>query len=286
MSVEYQIELQYQNFAAKIFCEDLGELISNTKTRGELIALLDKHMVLHFCPEKELTKPVVGNLAFAFDYPKDRTNPRNIPIEKSDAPGFEFIGNFSAKAKPNLPEPRTPSYIESLHYDGISRASVHTSFHTPATTPNLWSDMRAAYANLPMDLRNIIDKRFALHAVIPPPNTPLAEFPDFDPKTAVKRPLVIKHPRTLEPLLYLPKNPASKIEGMDDKEGREILHELWAYVNTSPTRYASTIGHNESVIWDGLGTTHTNPAYPRDKDRTSWFFIIPAERAEVDAFYV
>ena len=37
-------------------------------------------------------------------------------------------------------------------------------------------------------------------------------------------------------------------------------------------------------VRDGLGTTHTNPAYPRDKPRTLWFFIIPGKSAEVEAY--
>lgn len=282
---EYRIEPQFENFAVKLYCEDLGLLLADSDHRQTLVDLLDQYMVLHIRPQRALTKPVIGELGFIFGYPQDRRNPRNIPLERSDAVGYEFIGDFSAKARPNLPGPRIPTYIGSLHYDGISRCSIYTGISAPKTTPNLWADMRAAYANLSLDMRKIIDQRFALHAVIPPPNTPLADFPDFDATTAERRPLVIKHPRTEEPLLYLPKNPASKIEGLNDDEGRDVLHELWAHVNTLPTRYASTVAHNEVVVWDGLGTTHTNPAYPRDQDRTSWFFIVPAPSERLDHFY-
>lgn len=282
---EFRIEPQYNNFAVKLYCDDLEVLLADANHRQTLIDLLDQYMVLHICPKARVTKPVMGELGFIYGYPKDRRNPRNIPPEKSDALGYEFIGDFSAKARPNLPAPRIPTYIGSLHYDGISRCSIYAGISAPRTTPNLWVDMRAAYADLAPDMRKIIDGRFALHAVIPPPNTPLAEFPDFDPATAERRPLVIKHPRTGEPLLYLPKNPASKIEGLADTEGREILHELWTYVNTRPMRYASTVSHNEVVVWDGLGTTHTNPSYPRDKDRTSWFFIVPAPSVQLDHYY-
>lgn len=61
-------------------------------------------------------------------------------------------------------------------------------------------DIRVSYTNQPGDLCKVIDRRFAMHAVILRPNTPLAEFGDFDSTAAARRALVIKHPRTKEPL--------------------------------------------------------------------------------------
>jgi alpha-ketoglutarate-dependent taurine dioxygenase len=197
---------------------------------------------------------------------------------------YPFIGDFSSPARDSITEQRVPSYIESLHYDGISSYSVQASFHTPLTTPNMWVDMRATYAGLPSDLKAVVDTCHALHAFVPPPGTALKDFPGFEPGRASRKPLRIRHPRTGDPLLYLPKNPASRIEGLPDAEGIAILHELWARVNISPVRYAARAAHNQLFVWDGLGTTHTNPAYPRDKPRTIWFFIIPSKHVEVEAW--
>ena len=87
----------------------------------------------------------------------------------------------------------------------------------------------------------------------------------------------MKSPR---PLLHLPRNPASRIEGMGEVEGRAVLEELWSRVESSPAQYVPLPAHNEMLVWDGMGTVHTNPPYPRDRDRTLWFFIIPTrERA-------
>jgi hypothetical protein len=261
--------------------------VENPATLAEMRTLLDRYMVLHVTPKKELTKPVMGEIAFALGYPKDKRSSgrRPTPPSPTTVPGYEFVADFGAKAKPNLAEPRIPSYIESLHYDGISGYSMQANFNVPPTTPNLWVDMRAAYRSLPAKLKNLVDTHHALHAVVPPPGTPLAEFPGFDAGTSHRRALVIKHPRTGEPLLYLPKNLASKIDGLPDDEGRAVLHELWAHVNTSKTRYASLISHNNLVVWDGLGTTHTNPAYPRDQDRTTWFLIVPGSFTEVESYF-
>jgi Taurine catabolism dioxygenase TauD, TfdA family len=274
------------DFAVQVRTHDFEEIVKDSQAMAEMVALLDRYMVLHVSPEKELTKPVMGELAFALGYPKEKRSESRRPNPgPAVVPGYEFVADFGSTAKPNLPEPRLPSYIESLHYDGISGYSMQANFTAPPTTPNLWVDMRAAYRDLPAHLRKIVDTHHALHAVVPPPNTPLAEFPDFDGATARRRALVIKHPRTGQPLLYLPKNPASKVDGMGLDEGRAVLHDLWAHVNTSVTRYATMIGYNNLVVWDGLGTTHTNPAYPRDKDRVTWFLIVPGKFTEVESYF-
>jgi hypothetical protein len=286
MAKLYSIKPQNNGFGVQVFMEDYGEIVQNAEAVAEMRALLDRYMVLHVIPEKPLTKPVVGDFAFALGYPKDRRGTGRRPaVGPGVVPGYEFVADFGATAKPNLPEPRIPSYIESLHYDGINGYSMQANFNVPVVTPNLWVDMRAAYKELPAKHKKIVDKHHALHAVVPPPGSALADFPKFDATTAIRRPLVIKHPRTREPLLYLPKNPSSTIEGLSEEEGRGVLHDLWAQVNTSKMRYASLIAHNNLVVWDGLGTVHTNPAYPRDQDRTTWFLIVPGSFTDVESFY-
>jgi hypothetical protein len=282
----YSVKPQSKDFAVQVLMKDYGEIVQNADAIAEMRALLDRYMVLHIRPEVELTKPVVGDFAFALGYPKDRRGTGRRPaVGPGVVPGYEFVADFGSTAKPNLPEPRIPSYIESLHYDGINGYSMQANFNVPITTPNLWVDMRAAYRDLSATVKRIVDTHFALHAVVPPPGTALADFPDFDANTAIRRPLVIKHPRTREPLLYLPKNPSSRVDGMPADQGRGLLHDLWAHVNTTKARYASLIEHNNLVVWDGLGTVHTNPAYPRDKDRTTWFLIVPGSFTDVERYY-
>ena len=286
MTKRYTIKPQDDRFAVQVSMEDYGEIVQDAQAVAEMRALLDRYMVLHIKPEKELTKTVVGDFAFALGYPKERRSAGRRPSPSpTTVPGYEFVADFGSTAKPNVPEARIPSYIETLHYDGISGYSMQASFNTPMTTPNLYVDMRAAYKSLPSRMKKIADTHFALHAVIPPPGSALADFPGFDAKTAIRRPLVIKHPRTREPLLYLPKNAMSQIEGMPVDEGRGVLHDLWAHVNTSKTRYTTTLDHNNLLVWDGLGTTHTNPAYPRDQARTSWFLIVPGNFTDVEGFF-
>lgn len=276
------------DIGVRVTTDDLAEVVRDPAAMRELRALLDRRWVVLLAPQQDITKVAFGELALALGFPEAQRHRSAGPpnAEGSTVPGYEFVADFGARAKATAtPHPaREPSFIEGLHYDGISAYSMQANFHSPETTPNLWCDMRAAYRELPRHLRAIVDARAALHAVVPSPRTPLSEFPSFEASSARRRPLVIQHPRTREPLLYLPKNPASKIEGLPDDEGRSVLQELWDFVARDAPRYTSRIGHNELVIWDGLGTTHTNPSYPRARDRTVWFLIIPGPWRDVEAY--
>jgi hypothetical protein len=281
-------------FAVHVETDNFLDIVRDESGLKAMQALLDKHMVLHISPQTELNHEAVGRFAVFLGMPVNAAprQPSARPGDGASAPAprkpmsaeYPFIGDFSSAARDHVEAERIPSYIETLHYDGISSYSVQATFNTPLTTPNLWSDMRAAYQLLPADLKKVVDGHHALHAFVPPPGTALKDFPGFEPERAARRPLRIRHPRSGEPVLYLPKNPASHIEGLPESEGVAILHELWARVNTSPVRYTARAAHNQMFVWDGLGTTHTNPAYPRDKPRTLWFFIIPGKSTEVEAY--
>jgi alpha-ketoglutarate-dependent taurine dioxygenase len=255
-------------FAARVEMDDLLDVVGDEGGRRELQALLDRHLVLHLAPARELVPEAFRALA-----------------EHLGLPAGADIADFSTPGRPRrdpAPPPREPPYIESLHYDGISAYSMQATFDTVAGPPNAWADMRAAYRSLPPHLRAIVDSGQARHGHVAAPGTPFSQFRPLDPERAKRRPLRIRHPRTGDPLLFLPRSPHSTIDGLPDDEGRAVLAELWDHVASSPARYEAHAGHNQLFVWDGLGTTHTNPSYPRERARRVWFVIIPAARPGVD----
>ena len=279
----------HSSFAARVRLDDIGLLLDGSRASNELSQLLDHYLVLHLVAEQPITKPVMGRLGFVLGFPEERRHQRGGRPggPPCDTPGFEFIGDYLGRPAASLAAPatRAPAYIESLHYDGITLYSLQANFNVPPTTPNLWCDMRDAYRTLPAELQIIADCRHALHAAVPPPPAPFADFPPFEPQRARRQPLVIKHPRSQQPALYLPRNTLSRIEGLGEQESTEILERFWQHVNTRAARYTALIGHNELVIWDGLATTHTNPAYPPGQPRTTWFFSVPAPNKQLQSYF-
>jgi len=286
MAEVYSLEPQ-GSFAAHLHIDDVGMLLEASTQHRELQQLLDRYLVLHILPRQPITKPALGALGFALGFPAERRHQRGGRVGSiaCDTPGFEFIGDYGGRPESVTHVPRPPSYIESLHYDGITLYSLQANFNVSQTTPNLWCDMRDAYRRLPVELQIIADSHWALHAPMPAPDTAFADFPPFDAARARRQPLVIGHTRSRQPALYLPRNPASRIEGLGEQESAEILERLWQHVSNSAQRYSSLIRHNELVIWDGLGTTHTNPSYPPGSPRTSWFFSIPAPSKQLQPYF-
>lgn len=286
-AASYSLKPVNDGFAAVLETKDFGALASDPAIAAELQRKLDRHLILHVRPEAPLTRPAVGAFAYELGYPRDgRVMPRNPgtpPINGGAAPArprgqygeFSFIADFGGPAEPLPTAPRKPRYIETLHTDG-GAYSINTTIDVPPSAPHTFADMRAAYQALPRDLKKVVQKAHALHAGMATTQTPYDELPEFDAKAALRRPMLLAHYRTKEPLLYLPKNPHSLIEGMPQDEGRAIIADLWARVNTQRNRYMAWSGQNETMIWDAFGTTHTNPSYRRDVARTTWFFIIPS----------
>lgn len=269
----YSVKPQNDGFAAVLETSDFMTLASDPAAAADLQRLLDKHLVLHIRPEAPLTREAVGRMAYHLGYVRNERPARANPQYGE----FSFIADFGGPAQPPLTAPRTPGYLESLHYDGVVDYSCNTTIDVPPTTPHTFSDCRAAYRALPKDLKKVVEQNFALHAGMATPQTPYRDLPPLDRATAQRRPLLVQHFRTGDPLLHLPKNPASVIEGLPEKEGKDILADLWARVNASKWRYAAVSGDNETIYWDNFGTLHTNPGYDRTKARVTWFFTIPGK---------
>lgn len=272
----YRISPQAGGVGARLETDDLAQVAADPTALSELARALDRHLVLHMSSDVQVTPETIGLIARRLGYPEGPYASRPGAL-----PGHEFIGDFSAKARPDDGRPRTPTFIEALHYDSIgSKLAAFSLLHTrdvPPGKPQLWVDMRALYATLPDDLKAVVDTHSALHGWLPKTSEPLEAAPAFDPEKAHRRPLAVRHWRTGDPILLLPKHPMSTIEGLPDDDGRELIAELWRLAHAAPARYAQVMETNDVVIWDNLATTHTNPAYRRDVDRQVWFLTIPSQ---------
>jgi alpha-ketoglutarate-dependent 2,4-dichlorophenoxyacetate dioxygenase len=139
-----------------------------------------------------------------------------------------------------------------------------------------FTDLRGAYDALPDTMKARIDGLEAEHSYWH--SRQLVGYPaPTEQETAAipgaRQPLVLRHPRTGRPSLYLAAH-ASHIVGMDVEEGRALLRELTDFATQPRFRYVHHWQVGDLVVWDNLCTMHRATAfddsrYARDMRRTT-----------------
>lgn len=69
-------------------------------------------------------------------------------------------------------------------------------------------------------------------------------------------PLVVRHPETGRPSLYLGRRPNAWVVGLSDTESDELLDALWAHIGSGPFRWSQSWRPGDLVIWDNRCTLH------------------------------
>src|ERR1022692_3010509 len=197
------------------------ELVS-AEGRLRLTQSLLRHIVVRVISENPIDPAAISAIARELGDP-----PAFVGVPA--VPGHEIIGDFSARAKLDDGRPRKRAATEALHQDvGIGGLSAYSILHTrdvPPIRPMRWASMRSAYASLTDEVKDRIGALRAVHSSGP------------DRADGPRRPLVLAHPRTGEPVLHLPLRRDAAIENVGDPEGETLIRRLWDAVEGSSACY-------------------------------------------------
>lgn len=141
----------------------------------------------------------------------------------------------------------------------------------------LFADMRAAYDDLPAELKTKLEGRTATHDFAKfwdmmrlRPGTqrgPLTE-EQRRQKPPVSHPIFLAHPISGRKALYCNVGYVTKIDGMDPAESDEILKFLFAHQLQPKYQYAHRWSEGDVLAWDNLWTMHNAEAdYGPDEHR-------------------
>jgi len=72
-------------------------------------------------------------------------------------------------------------------------------------------------------------------------------------------PVVIEHPVSGEPALYLGRRRNAYVMGLELAESERLLDQLWLYVETAIYRHRWALG--DLVLWDNRTTMHRRDAF-------------------------
>ncbi|KMK65916.1 TauD/TfdA family dioxygenase [Puniceibacterium sp. IMCC21224] len=128
-----------------------------------------------------------------------------------------------------------------------------------------FGNMRAAYLDLPDDLKQKLDGRTATHdfnkfwenmrrekGSSRPPLTPEQKAK----KPPVSQPIFLTHPITGDKVLYANPGYTVQIDGMDKTESDEILSFLFRHQLQPKYCYKHLWSENDVLMWDNFGTIH------------------------------
>lgn len=156
-----------------------------------------------------------------------------------------------------------------------------------------FSNMRAAYLDLPEDLKQKLEGRTATHdfnkfwemmrtekGSSRPPLTPEQKAK----KPPVSQPIFLTHPITGDKVLYANPGYTVQIDGMDKAESDEILQFLFRHQLQDKYRHRHPWTENDVLMWDNFGTIHNAVAdYGPDTPRLIKRCQVMADKVLADA---
>src|SRR4051812_42190910 len=194
-----------------------------------------EHLVLRFRRQK-LTDAQLLALSRRFgelDLPGP--NPYGAPF-LPEFPEINVISNVKVDGRPigNLGDGEATWHCDMTYVEAPPRAALlHALELPPEGGDTYWSNMYLAYDTLPADLAAAIAGRRAVHDATYNSAGMLRKGmqPVTDPREApgARHPLVIVHPETKRPALFLGRRRNSYIVGLEVDESERLLDRLWEH---------------------------------------------------------
>jgi len=230
---------------------------ASDEIRAELNALFSKHAVLVF-RDQPLTPPQFMQAAEIFG----RLMPQHI--KKFVLPGYPLVGSNSTK---DLPRKNGKLQVRGENYH-----TDHSNDIAPPKATSLMAvqipsyggdtqfvDVRRAYDDLSETQKTALQHLRSRHvhessrsprsfAKLSPEE--MAEIPHAE------QPLVIKHPISGRPALYLNTGRMEGIEGMDADDGFALIDELYQHATQAKYEYRHQWRVGDMVIWDNRSVMH------------------------------
>jgi taurine dioxygenase len=210
---------------------------------AELKALYDRHHLLVF-RNQSLTHPrqieVVSNFGPPLLHRQDGVG------YISNQPGKGGLGGGELAFHSDLAFSPEPFLGISLHAVDVENERSSTKY----------VDSCLSYRELPQATRERLQGLNALHvfSVDMAAHNEEEDVPDSLPRSI--HPLVMEHPRTGEPILYMNLNQTARIVELEPDESRALIDELFAHLYRPENIYEHRWRMGDFVMWDNLAAQH------------------------------
>lgn len=236
-------------------------------TIAELRAAWNEHLVLRFRGQA-LSDPEL--LAFSrllgpLDPPGP--NPYGKPF-LAEFPEINVISNVKVGGAPigNLGDGEAVWHCDMTYVDAPPRAAMLHALEIPESGGDTWwSNTHLAYETLPAAMKARIAGLLAVHDATYNSagimRKGMKELGDPRDAPGARHPLVIRHPDTGRPALFLGRRRNSTIVGMDLAASDALLDELWAHATQPEFTFKQVWQLHDLVLWDNRSTLHRRDAF-------------------------
>ena len=198
----------------------------------------------------------------------------------SGHPHFYDVGTVDSEGKPIDAQSIKGQYLlanQLWHTDGsqnqppIRVTALHARVLPPVPPPTEYADMRAAWDDLPQQMKAEIDNLLVEHSIYWSRSKIGMTMDDFSEETKaarqpVQHPLVRTHALNGLKSLYLASH-ASHVIGWPLEKGRALIDELTEHATQRKYVYAHQWQADDLVMWDDTWTMHRSTPYTEKHPR-------------------
>jgi len=233
----------------------------------QIMTAWKEHLVLRFRGQK-LSDPELLEISKNFgEIDPPGPNSYGKPF-LADFPEINVISNIKVGDQPigGLGDGEAVWHADMTYIETPPKASFLHALEIPASGGNTsWANMYLAYDALPENLKRAINGRKAIHdATYNSAGMIRKGMKDVtDPREApgAHHPLVVRHPESGMPCLFLGRRRNSYILGMPLDESNQLLDELWAHIDNPEFVFTQIWQLHDLILWDNRCTLHRRDSF-------------------------
>lgn len=194
-------------------------------------------------------------------------NPYGAPF-LPEHPEINVISNVMEGDKPigNLGAGEAIWHADMTYIDNPPAGAVLMALEIPKGEGNTYfANMYAAFDALDRDLKSLITGKACVHdATYNSAGMIRKGYHEVtDPREApgARHPLVIRHPDTGRPALFLGRRRNAYIEGYELGESEDLLDRLWAHAGQDRFALTHVWAQGDVLMWDNLAVLHRRDAF-------------------------
>lgn len=194
-------------------------------------------------------------------------NPYGAPF-LPEHPEINVISNVLVDGRPigNLGAGEAIWHADMTYTDTPPTGAVLLGLEIPEGEGNTYfANMYAAFEALPSSLRTRIEGKFCIHdATYNSAGMMRKGYAEVaDPRTApgARHPLVIRHPHTGRPALFLGRRRNAYVVGLDLVDSEALLDVLWAHATQPRFTLTHVWRRGDVLMWDNMATLHRRDAF-------------------------